>query len=125
RVSYQTPATQNVVYEQTELSYISAREIHQPQPQPQPRLNPSRASSANSPALFYEQSPDFQTFQHDPYADLSPRNVPNERLEPSAVINFAKQWNKKNNFHGLMYEVFNDKVNQFLRACELLEIRPL
>ncbi|SZF02858.1 unnamed protein product [Blumeria hordei] len=45
-------------------------------------------------------------------------------LEPSAVINFAKQWNKKNKFHDLMYEVFDDKVNQFLRACELLEIRP-
>ncbi|CCU75198.1 hyporthetical protein [Blumeria hordei DH14] len=122
RVSYQAPATQNVVYEQPEPSYKSAREIHQPQPQPQPRFNPSRASSAYPPVPFYKQPPVFQTFQNDPYADLPHRNVPNERLEPSAVINFAKQWNKKTNFHGLIYEVFDDNVNQFLRACELLEL---
>ncbi|SZF03551.1 unnamed protein product [Blumeria hordei] len=121
RFLYRTPAAYNVVYEQPEPSYISARKIRQPQRQP--RLNSSLASSACSPAPHYEQPPVFQTFHHDPYADL-PRNVPNEKMEPPAVIIFSKKWNKKNNFHGLMYEVFDDKVNQFLRACKSLEIRP-
>ncbi|CAD6502598.1 BgTH12-05189, partial [Blumeria graminis f. sp. triticale] len=87
RVLYLTLDYHNGEYEQREPSYPPAREGRQPDPQP--RLFRSHTSSIYPSVPCDEKPTVFQDFRHDPYTDLPPRNEPNEKLEPSAVINKA------------------------------------
>lgn len=86
RVSYLTLKYHNIEYEQRDPSCSPALEG---QLDPQPRLFRSRTSSVYPSMPRDEELPVFQDFRHDPYTDLPPRNEPNEKFEPAAVINKA------------------------------------
>ncbi|CAD6500901.1 BgTH12-06605 [Blumeria graminis f. sp. triticale] len=86
RVSYLTLKYHNIEYEQRDPSCSPALEG---QLDPQPRLFRSRTSSVYPSMPRDEELPVFQDFRHDPYTDLPPRNEPNEKFEPAAVIDKA------------------------------------
>ncbi|CAD6502824.1 BgTH12-05413, partial [Blumeria graminis f. sp. triticale] len=100
RVSYLTLKYHNREYEQRDPSCSPAREGQQPEPQS--RLFRPGTSSVYPSVPRDEKPPVFQDFRHDPYTDLPPCNEPNKKLEPSAVINNSKHWNKEIKSRGLM-----------------------
>jgi hypothetical protein len=61
---------------------------------------------------------------HDPYFDLPPRPIPNERLDPTEAVIMIKLWNKNKRYTGNAYDLSNDKVRLFYNICYHNEIRP-
>jgi hypothetical protein len=54
---------------------------------------------------------------HDPYFDLPPQDIPNEILDLRSATNFSKGWREENMYRGGLYDVLDDTVRIFLKAC--------
>jgi hypothetical protein len=68
--------------------------------------------------------PTVRTVTYDPYHNLPRQNIPNEILDLRTVTNFSKGWRTENMFKGELYDVFDDKVRIFLKACLSAQIEP-
>jgi hypothetical protein len=60
---------------------------------------------------------------HDPYFDLLPRFIPNERLDSTKAAIMIKLWNKDKKYIGNAYDLLNDKVRLFYNICYYSKIR--
>lgn len=56
------------------------------------------------------------------YDYLPPLQVPNKRVEPHMVKALSSAWNKANDYSGEPYDIFDDKVREFMTICEMLQI---
>jgi hypothetical protein len=61
---------------------------------------------------------------HDPYFDLPPQDIPNEILDLRSATNFSKGWREENMYRGGLYDVLDDTVRIFLKACLNAQIEP-
>jgi hypothetical protein len=66
------------------------------------------------PRVLYPFVPPFQPIpeprSHDPYHDLPPVSVFNERLEPNKAALFIKMYDKNERYIGKLYDLLNDKL---------------
>jgi hypothetical protein len=78
------------------------------------------------PRVPYPSVPPFQPTPeprpHNPYHDLPPVPVPNERLEPNKAALFMKMYDKNERYTGKLYDFFNDKLQTFFNICHNIKI---
>jgi hypothetical protein len=60
----------------------------------------------------------------DPYFVLPPPTRRNEPPPATALSAFAKWWKKRDDYSGKAYDVLDDKVRRFYRACKAVELKP-
>jgi hypothetical protein len=61
---------------------------------------------------------------HDPYFDLLPRPISNERLDPTKAAIIIKLWDKDKRYIGNIYDLLDDKMRLFYDICYHNKIRP-
>lgn len=57
------------------------------------------------------------------YDYLPPFQIPNKRVEPHIVKVFSSVWNKFNDYLGEFYDIFDNKIREFIIICEMLQIK--
>ncbi|EED14538.1 hypothetical protein TSTA_107450 [Talaromyces stipitatus ATCC 10500] len=58
----------------------------------------------------------------DDWTMLPPRKVECEHIDSKSMLMFIKIWDKKLTYSGDRYDILDDKVRAFLRACKLSSI---
>jgi hypothetical protein len=78
------------------------------------------------PRVPYPSVPPFQPTpeprSHNPYHNLPPVPVSNERLKPNKAALFMKIYDKNERYTGKLYNLLNDKLQTFFNVCHNIKI---